>query len=403
MHALGTYTGTAEASAGEFGSFDPHTSMQCMQFMHLAHTHRLHVHASAGQKQDQKEHETPHVIMWWSMITRQCADENLQRTEAAVNQIFQDLKEAKPTMKVSEKRTQIVASLVCKVPDETMQVFLSHMDSRVWERCALNNDICGAKEFQLGYAPPGCVGPWLKMLKNNEVSTCQKQAEVLVKTFVQRNPNEDQIKTKELQSARSKKEDIEKTQAACALYDNWLEPLVKAEDTRILKLVQEDMEAGRLTEDLHRLSLGKSNADLGKNLVLQAIPRVAQHLASLANATPSTEEGRRHHEQDLRKECDKLIEQCETVESNFETYVKNAIGVAQQDFITCSVQVSAAQSPALENARTRAYMRTVTNTQSTQSGTRASILFAPSPSIEHTGKHTGKHMRVNAACSLSFD
>ena len=223
--------------------------------------------------------------MWTSMIDRTITDDKLPREDCTVKDVFRGIMDEMPSLKLSQNKINIVSGLVVDIPATARDEFTSHMQSRMWHRCGLNNEILACKEFQLNYCPSGVVGVWSSHLRNQRPETCAAVAKLALLHFTNSlGAKEHTCKTRELQSARPKLNDIEKIQLCCALFDNWLLPLINATEPRILKETMLKFTTGKLVDELSRIANGRESAELGNNLALHVVPSIAVLMHSLADS-----------------------------------------------------------------------------------------------------------------------
>ena len=223
--------------------------------------------------------------MWCSMIDRTIIDDKLVREDATVKDVFKGIMDEMPSLKVSQNKMNIVSSLVVDIPEIAREEFTSHMQTRMWHRCGINNEILSCKEFQISYCPSGVVGVWASHLRNKLPETCASIARLALQHFTTSlGAKENSCKTRELHSARPKPNDIEKIQLCCALFDNWLLPAILATEPRILAEATNKYTSGKLVDELSRIANGRESAELGNNLALHVVPSIAVMMHSLAES-----------------------------------------------------------------------------------------------------------------------
>ena len=116
------------------------------------------------------------------------------------------------------------------------------------------------------------TGSRVNHLRNTTPFICSEIARLTAQMFTSQFATaraEEQAKKAEIQGARPKASDLEMLQAAVSLYHNFVLPKIRETRPAIEKLVEADYQSLRLTEDLYRVSLGRSSADLGNSLSLQ--------------------------------------------------------------------------------------------------------------------------------------
>ena len=129
--------------------------------------------------------------MWWSAVRTEVRNSGASRVlpsmleEPLVRSVLDRYKLENPTLALSENKKQLITSVLCRIPEEAVMVFCAHLDSRLWERSALNQSILGSKELQVGFVPSGSVGLWQTLLRNT-IEVCKEIARLLVRSFEQR-------------------------------------------------------------------------------------------------------------------------------------------------------------------------------------------------------------------------
>jgi hypothetical protein len=189
--------------------------------------------------------------------------------EKLVRDVLDRYKRDNPTLTLSENKKGLIVAVLSKIPEAAVKVFCDHLDGRLWDRSALNQQLLGSKELQLGYVPPGATGLWQNHLRNT-TTVCKEVAQLVVKAFEDRlGGREKTAKRQEVVNARAKDQELLSYQAAAALYHNWLVPEVNDKEpwaaTLLTRLWNEDTSL-TLVGDLYRISQSKVSGPFAQKM-----------------------------------------------------------------------------------------------------------------------------------------
>ena len=274
--------------------------------------------------------------MWYSMLGKVISNENLPRTAETATQQFQIMLEDMPSLKskLTETKKGTIASMIAHLPAAGAQALMSHMETRLWQRCALNSEIVAAKELRKDFCPSSCVGHWTKLLRNTPEIVESIIMLVEASWLQQLSCAEDRAKARDIMAARPKPIDMERFQVCAALWHNWLLPELRARNVKLVELFEPRFQKLRMVDDLARVSPGRSSLEMGSKLSLHILPAIQQEIHLLeADDTVKCAGGAdvAKISEGFRAECRMLLQRMSDVQQEFATFVDHSIGVAQRD------------------------------------------------------------------------
>ena len=262
--------------------------------------------------------------MWYSAVQSEFG-KSVTVDEVAAKGVIERYRAANPGLSLTANKQNLIVSVLTKVPEPAIVIFMAHLQERTWERSGLNQQLLGLRELTADFVPSGCAGLWVNYLRNSPES-CADIARFICAHFLEKVPQpESNAKKSDITGARIKVEEVVALQAASALYHKWLRKEIMDREPWASELVQNAWDNRSLVADLYRITQAKVSAATAQKLTYLGIGSLMALLRQQkAVSGPMSGENKRKRDEGKRAEFLALKVKIDRVQQDFVEHIESA-------------------------------------------------------------------------------